>query len=106
MEIASYVNDQLREAGHAVESVVIPTVGDRSTWRVKLTAGATPEQQAAADAALAALVVDPAQVREQGIAERLAATDYQVIVIWLAQKFEMEPEAIAAELLAIAKTLP
>lgn len=106
MELAAYIHDQLKAAGHPVESVVLPVTGDRSTWRVIMLAGSTPQQQAAASAALAALAVDGATLASTEAAAKFDENKMlKALGIWTAQKLGVPLATARNEVIAIYKGL-
>lgn len=103
MDIAAFVTDALRDAGHPVVSVRTPVLDDRSTWVVQLVDGATPDQQAAADAFLSALTVSPEALADKEIAVSMFTLDYAVMIVYLAQMQGKTRETVQTELAAIAR---
>ena len=106
MDLAGYVDSQLRAGGAPIVGVSIGHPEDRSTWSIQFAEGATKDQQAAALQALEALTVDVAAMEAAALQKRLDSDKLQrAVVIWAAQQFGKTAVQARAEILAIYRAL-
>ena len=106
MDLAGYVDSQLRAGGAPIVGVSIGHPDDRDTWTIQFAEGATEDQQAAAHAALDALPVTAA-VLDADALRRVFDSDkrFRALVAWVAQKVNMTPAQARAEIVAIYRSL-
>lgn len=106
MDIAAYVLDKLKAAGHPAVNVVMPEIADRATWRVILAEGSTVEQQQAAQAFVAGLTIAAGTLTDATAVSRFDDDKMlKAVAIWNAQKEGVPLNIARAEILAIYRNL-
>lgn len=107
MDLAVFVLDRLKAAGYPAVNVVLPSIGERRTWRVQLAAGSSPEQQTAADAFVASLSTDAAALLDADADKDFDGSKIvKAVALWAAQRFGVSPAAARSQIVSIYKGLP
>lgn len=105
MDVAAYLDQQLRAAGIPIVGVKVLAGPDRTGWIVEYLPAATPAQKATAANLLASVAVDGPTLVDADAKVELDSKVLKALVIWLAGKFGITPLQAKQELIAIYKGL-
>lgn len=105
MDIASYLDQQLRAAGVPIIGVRVLAGSDRTGWVVDYQAGATPADKANAANILASVAIDAPTLADADAKATLDNKALKALVIWLAAKFSMTAAQARNEIMTIYKGL-
>jgi hypothetical protein len=107
MDIATYLDTQLRAAGIPIIGVSVASLTDRSKWSVLYAPGASDAQQAQANTLLQTITIDPATLQLADDEVRFDGDKIvKALVVWCAQRFGITVAQARTQLLTIYRGLP
>lgn len=106
MDVAAYLDSQLRAAGIPIIGVSLTSIDDRAGWRVLYAPEATDDHRAQAETLLQTITVDAATLTSADEELRFQSDKViRALVIWCAQRFGITVVQARQQLIAIYRSL-